>query len=100
MSSIGILVRAEGASETLGEDWIPEPLGPRWQVEAALAELLGDTSDLRLNAHVDPPGGTADPRTISFSGVWGDAELAVLRTLCQRFEARFFDAETGAFLDL
>jgi len=100
MSSIGIVVRADQNAETLGHDWVPAPLGSRREVESVLAELMFDARHLMLTANIESPEESEDPRTISFSGVWGEQEQAVLRQLCSRLDARFFDAETGNFVVL
>jgi hypothetical protein len=61
---------------------------------------LGDAPNLMLNANVESPDESIDPRTISFSGGWIDAERAARRERRQRFNARFFDPKVGAFFEL
>lgn len=101
MASIGIVVRASQSAETLPRDWIPEPLGPRASVLAAIGECLSSDADaLSLRLTVEESSESEDPRTISASGHWGPRELAVLRKLCQRLGARFYDAEASEFIDL
>jgi hypothetical protein len=100
MGSIEIVVRADEDVEALDRDWIPVPLGPRPVVEGLVAELLSNAGHLRLTADIEGPEESADPRAISFSGVWGDEERAVLRQICSRLGARFYDAEECDFITL
>jgi hypothetical protein len=100
MSSIGVVVRAGENVEALGRDWVPVPLGPRLVVESMVAELMSGAEHLMLTANIEGPDESRDPRAITFSGVWGDEERAVLRQLCSRLGARFFDAETDGFVAL
>jgi hypothetical protein len=100
MSSIGIVVRADKDVDALERDWVPVPFGPRQVVEAVVAELMSNAGHLRLMANIEGPEESPDPRSISFSGVWGDEERAVLRRICSRLNARFYDAEECDFISL
>jgi hypothetical protein len=101
MASIGVIVRASQATESLPCDWIPEPLGSRANVLAAIAECLpSDADGLALRLRVEEASESEEPRTISASGIWGDRESAVLRKLCQRLGARFYDAEASEFVEI
>lgn len=100
MSSIGIVVRANKSVESLGHDWVPEPLGPRPEVEALLAEFMANADHLMLTANIEGRHESEDPRSITFSGVWGVEERAVLKQLCSQLDARFYDAEAGNFVAL
>ena len=100
MSGIGIIVRADKNLEALDSAWVPVPLGPRGEVERVVAELLADAEHLMLMTNIESSRESDDPRAISVSGVWGDQERAVLRQLCSRFGARFYDAEVGEFVAL
>ncbi len=100
MGSIGIVVRADRDAETLGNDWVPPPLGPRQVVEDLVTEVMEVAVGLRLTANVESVAESPDPRAITFSGVWGDEERVVLRQICSRLEARFYDAEECGFIEL
>jgi hypothetical protein len=100
MSSIGVLVRADGIVGPLSKDWVPVPLGQRQAVESIVAELISGAGHLMLKANIEGPEDSLDPRAITVSGVWGDEERAVLRQLCSRLGARFYAAETGEFEEL
>lgn len=101
MSSIGIVLRAQGDIEPLGEDWIPEPLGSRAEVLAAVARHFPqDDATLALRLSVESADRSEGPRTITATGIWGDREVAVLRALCDALDARFYDSEAGEFIDL
>ena len=93
-------MRAAEQAEDLGHDWVPVPLGPRLVVEDTVAELLSGAKHLMLSANIEGPDESDDPRAITISGVWGDEERAVLRELCKRLSARFYDAEMGSFVAL
>ena len=101
MASIGIIVRADRAAESLPRDWVPEPLGSRSGVLAAIAECVpADDGTLALRLCVEDVSESEGPRSISVSGVWGERESAVLRELCRKLDARFYDSEEAEFIDL
>ena len=101
MSSIGIVLRADGALESLGSDWTPVPLGTRAEVQAVVSRYFpkGDAS-LALRLSVESPDKSEHPRTITASGTWGDRERLVLKSICEALAARFYDSEEGDFIDL
>jgi hypothetical protein len=101
MSSIGIVMRAEGAIKSLDSDWKPLPLGARADVVAVVSRFLpkGDES-LALELRIESDEESDCPRTITASGVWGDREARVLQSICDALDARFYDAEAGDFVDL
>lgn len=100
MSSMGVIVRADANAGSLGQDWVPVPLGPRQAVESLVAELLSGAEHLMLTVNVEGPEESLDPRAITVSGVWGDEERAVVKQLCRRLGARLYVAETGEFEEL
>ncbi len=100
MSSIGIIFREEHEIETLSHDWVPKPLGSRAEVLAVVQRCHPKTAQLSLSLRVEEPEESESPRTISVSGVWGEKELAVIKAVCEQLSARFYDAETGAFIKL
>jgi hypothetical protein len=105
MSSIGVIVRAEGPAESLATDWVPVPLGAR----EALATLLVSAGGRPMNqpSRFDFRGGGLSleleigddepPRSITASGVFGTEEVALLQSLCERLSAKFYDSEEGDF---
>jgi hypothetical protein len=101
MASIGIILRADKELDDLPGDWIPEPLGLRDDVLAAIRSSvpIGDT-DLALELRVEEPEESESPRTISAFGIWGPREAAILKRLCSLLDARFYDAEAGSFVEL
>jgi hypothetical protein len=101
MASIGIIVRASQSVEALAGDWVPVPLGARADVVAAIEKCLPEDRDtLALRLRVEEPTENDDPRTISVSGIWGPRECEVLRMLCRKLDARFYDAEASDFIEL
>lgn len=101
MASIGIILRASENLDELPEDWAPEPLGSRADVLAVIESCVpADDASLVLRFLVDEPEDSEEPRTISVSGVWGQRESAILQRLCNLLGARFYDAETGDFIDI
>ena len=101
MASIGIIVRSNQELAELGHDWIPQPLGARADVTAAINRCVPlHDSSLALTLEVEAPDESADPRTISVSGVLGPREAAALRQLCSELSARFYDAEAAEFIEL
>lgn len=56
--------------------------------------------NLALALTIEPEEDSLEPRTISVSGVWGKAEMGVIRELCLALGARFYDAETADFIEL
>jgi len=98
MSSVGIVMRADGDVESLEQGWTPEPLGTRSTVLAAIARHF-DGNDRTLALAFDVEDAPA-PRTVSVSGTWGDREAAILRDVCADLGARFYDPEEGDFIDL
>lgn len=101
MSSIGIVLRADGALDSLGSEWTPEPLGSRADVEAVVSRYLSeDDGSLALRLSVEPAEKGDRPRTITATGVWGERERHVLKSICDALAARFYDSEEGDFVDL
>jgi hypothetical protein len=101
MASTGIIVRSNQELAELAQDWVPQPLGARADVLAAIKRCVPvHDSSLTLSLEVEAPHESADPRTISVSGVWGPRESAVLRRLCSELGARFYDAEAAEFIEL
>lgn len=105
MSSIGVIVRASQEVEELDADWLPQPLGTRPQVHAVIHELTGVTTksqrfDLRpkgfaLELEV---GDDEPPMSVTASGVFDEAAIAMLNKLCAALSARFYDSEEGRFI--
>lgn len=102
MSSVGIIFREARQLDTLPKDWIPEPLGTRQKVSEIVEGIMRavPSGRLALTVTVESEEDSLEPRTISVSGVWGDAEMGVIRALCLALEARFYDAETADFIEL
>jgi hypothetical protein len=100
MGNVGIIVRAEGGIGGLAADWTPPTLGARAEVENAVASLFVEANRLMLRLLVESRELSEDPRCISVSGSWGNEELKLLKTLCDRFGAKMYDAAEGEFLDL
>ena len=101
MSRVGILFREARPLDTLPKDWIPAPLGTRLKVSEIVSGIMRTASpgSLALTVTVESEEDSLEPRTISVSGVLGDAEMAVIRALCLALEARFYDAETADFIE-
>lgn len=98
MSCIGLICRASATVEDLPLNWEPEALGTREEVLAAVAECVPqDRTDLAINISIDE--GPA-PKAISVSGVWSDKERSVVKALCRKLGARFYDAEACEFVNL
>ncbi|MDM0123304.1 hypothetical protein [Variovorax arabinosiphilus] len=105
MSSIGVLVRASQEIEELDADWLPLPLGTRPHVHAVIYELTGVTTksqrfDLRpkgiaLELEV---GDDEPPMSVTASGVFDEAAVAILKKLCTALAARLYDSEEGRFI--
>jgi hypothetical protein len=55
---------------------------------------------LALSLRLEEKEESEDPRTISVSGVWGKNEMALIKFLCEKLNARFYDAESGAFVEI
>lgn len=102
MSRIGLIFRETRQLDTLPKGWIPEPLGERSNVTEIVAGIIRAVplDSLALTVTVESEEDSLDPRTISVSGVWGDAEMSVIRELCLALAARFYDAEAGDFVEL
>jgi hypothetical protein len=101
MSSIGLILRADRSVETLPVDWVPQPLGSRVDVVAAVEEFFpSNDPSLALELHIEDPSESVNPRTIAVSGVWGPREMSVIQSLCKSLRARFYDSEVGEFIKL
>jgi hypothetical protein len=105
MSSIGVIVRASQEVEELDANWLPQPLGSRPHVHAVIYELTGVTTrsqrfDLRpqgiaLELEV---GDDEPPMSVTASGVFDEAAVAMLKKLCAALAARFYDSEGARFI--
>jgi hypothetical protein len=97
-----MIFKADSQVNTLPMDWVPRPLGPRDFVEqvvdAAMRTGQGETSTLTIN--VESEDECVDPRIISVSGGWGEAEMKAIRSICSSLDARFYDAELADFVEL
>jgi hypothetical protein len=100
MSSIALIIRADQPIEAFPSDWVPQSLGCRDEVLAAIERCVPHDPSLALILRVEDVEESAEPRTISVSGVWGARECEVLKKLCEELAARFYDAEAGDFIDL
>lgn len=101
MASIGIIVRSNQELAELPQDWVPQPLGARADVLAAIKRYVpAHDNSLAITLEVEAASESADPRSISVSGVWGPRESDVLRQLCSVLGARFYDAEAAEFIEL
>lgn len=102
MSSVGIIFKEARQLDTLPKDWIPAPLGTRLKVSEIVEGIMrtAPPGSLALTVTVESEEDSLEPRTISVSGVWGDAEMGVIRALCLALGARFYDAETADFIEL
>ncbi|SON98222.1 hypothetical protein XFF6990_90232 [Xanthomonas citri pv. fuscans] len=90
MASVGIVLRADECLYELREDWVPEPLGSRADVLAAIGSCIpADDVTVKLNFRVEEPEDSEQSRTISVSGVWGQRDSAILHRLCNLLGARF-----------
>ncbi|MGJ7498634.1 hypothetical protein ACSFA8_26755 [Variovorax sp. RT4R15] len=105
MSSIGVIVRASQDIEELGADWLPQPLGTRPHVHSVIYELTGVTTRTqRFDLHSQgialelEVGDDEPPMSITATGVFDEAAVAVLRKLCAGLSARFYDSEDGRFI--
>lgn len=102
MSSIGMIFKAHSEVNALPMDWIPCALEPRDFVEqvvdAAMQTRQGETSTLTIN--VESKDKCADPCIISVSGVWGETEMNVIRSIYSVLDARFYYAELADFVEL
>jgi hypothetical protein len=96
MSSIGLIFRCDCEADEMASNFVPRPLGSRNEVLSAISELTDPTLSLRMT--VEEESESPEPRTISVSGTWADQEMSVIRRLCDRLKARFYDAETCDFL--
>ena len=85
-------------------DGSPPPLGSRLDLMLAIASCMpgdeGAAARLSVTLEVESAADSPEPRCIVARGDWGDAELAVLRALCELLDARFFDAAAGDFIRL
>lgn len=100
MSSIGLIVVEKRELKELPQNWVPIPLGPRPLVQNLVEKSLLQNEHLALEMTIEGVEESADPRTISVSGVWGVEEMLVIKSICSQLGARFYDAESGEFLDL
>jgi hypothetical protein len=100
MSSIGLIFIEKRELSTLPKDWVPVPLGPRKLVNDVVAKALPSLHSLALSLTVESEEENADPRTISVSGVWGEEEMKIIDSICAALDARFYDAESGKFIEL
>lgn len=105
MSNIGVIVHASPTVGEIAADWLPEPLGTRPQVHAVIYDLTGVTTktqrfDLRPSGiALELEVGTEEPPlSVTASGVFDDAAVAMLGKLCAGFGARFYDSEKGRFV--
>lgn len=106
MSSIGVIVHASSNTGEIDAGWLPTPLGTRRQVHAVIYDLTGVMTktqrfDLRptgiaLELEV---GAEKPPLSVTASGVFDDAAVAMLGKLCTGFGARFYDSEEGRFVN-
>jgi len=102
MSGVGIIFKEVCQLDSLPKDWIPAPLGTRPKVSEIVEGIMGTVppGSLAITVTVESEEDSLEPRTISVSGVWGDAEMVVIRALCLALEARFYDAEIADFIEL
>lgn len=104
MSSIGVIVRAGQEVEELDADWLPQPLGTRPHVHAVIYELTGVTTrsqrfDLRPQGILELEFGDDEPpMSVTASGVFDEAAVAMLKKLCAALAARLYDGEEGRFI--
>jgi hypothetical protein len=94
MSSVGIIFKQERQSDTLAADWVPEPLGPRVNVEGIVESIMRTqaSDNLALRVTIESEADSAEPRTISLSGV--------IKALCAAQGAQFYDAAAADFLEI
>ena len=99
MAGTGLIFRSDKDIDGLPPNWEPEPLGEREVVVKKLETLIGQViSRPRVSLHprlwleLELEEG-ASPRCITVSGVWGDAELEMIRRICTTFGARFYDSQ-------
>lgn len=101
MSSIGLIFREYRDLESLPEDWVPQPLGSRQFVGQTLAECLArEVRSFNLSFRIEAVEESDEPRTISVSGVFVEDELVLIKCLCEKLDARFYDAESGDFVEI
>lgn len=104
MSSIGLIFRSDSSAVNLSKEFVPQPLGTVEGVTAAIEKCAGESMNglyleltgrsLRLEIEDQNP-----PRVVSAIGVWGDAEMGVIRCICGSLGARFYDSEMSEFFD-
>lgn len=100
MSSIGVIFREKREFEALPQNWIPEPLGSRIEVEAIVKKYFPQTDpELLLSLEIEAQEDSDSPRTISVTGVWGEREIFVIKSICEALSARFYDSEIGGYYE-
>jgi hypothetical protein len=104
---IGLICRADGAVARLPKDWRPRPLGARSVVVQDLQDLSGSRFDGRTVSVETESGvlelsvGEADPvESVSVRALLSSDAIDLLRRICERFGARYYDSEQGDFIDL
>ena len=104
MSRLGMILRRGMAAPGEDSDGSPAPLGSRLDVMFAIASCMPADDDvaarLSLTLEVESADDSDAPRCIVVRGDWGEAELDVLRALCEVLDARFFDAAANDFVRL
>ena len=103
----GLICRADGAVAGLPKDWQPRPLGARSDVVRHLQDLTGSRFDGRIVA-VETESGVlelsvddADPvESVSVRALLSSDAIDLLRRICERFGARYYDSEQGDFIEL
>jgi len=106
MSSIGVIVRTDEALAAFSPEWVPEVLGTPHELKALIESVGGIAMSNSARFDLRPTGlaleleiGDDDPpKSITASGVFGEAEVALLQQICRSLSANFFDSEEGRFV--
>lgn len=105
---IGIILKSDKTAEELGKDWVPPPLGSKSWVYECLAEVLNQSVVEDEIAYTTRDGTVLhftvaaedEPRAVSVSYGSSQEGLDILRAICKRLDAKFYDSEMCGFIDI
>lgn len=102
VNRLGMILRRGLGTPGDASDGSPPSLGSRMDVMLAIAACMPADPEaaarLSLVLEVESAVDSEEPRCIVARGDWGEAELEVVRALCEVLDARFFDAAAGEFV--